>query len=308
MKKKINILIPCYNEEASLQFLWEELKKITDALQTYEWEFLFINDGSKDNTILEIQNLRQKDSRVRYIDLSRNFGKEAAMLAGLDNATGDAVIIMDADLQHPVKYIPEMIKYWEEGYDDIYGKRLFRGKESKIRKKLSLLFYKILSGSSNIEIQPNAGDFRLLDRKCVEALKKMRETERYTKGLYSWIGFKKKEILISQENRITGKSAWNFKSLSKLAINGITSFSSFPLQIMFLLGIFISLIAFIYLFFILIRTVIYGEPVRGFPTLIIIILFLGGIQILCFGVLGLYLSRIYNETKKRPPYIVNMID
>lgn len=307
MRKKITIILPCYDEEASLPLLWTELKNLTDNLQNYEWEFLFVNDGSKDNTLVEIQKLRNEDSRVGYIDLSRNFGKESAMLAGLDYAKGDAIVIMDADLQHPVKYIPDMIKYWEEGYDDIYGKREKRGEESWLRKRASLLFYKLLSGSSNIEILPNVGDFRLLDRKCVNALKNLRETERYTKGLYNWIGFKKKEILINQEDRIRGNSTWNYNSLSKLAIDGITSFSTAPLQLMFYLGTLISFIAFCYLFWILIRTLIYGDPVRGFPTLIIIILFLGGIQILCFGVLGLYLRRIYNETKKRPPYIVRNV-
>lgn len=304
VKKKISILIPCYNEEASVPLLWKELSDLAGKLSDYEWEFLFIDDGSTDNTENEIRSLRKKDSRVNYIGLSRNFGKEMALVAGLDYASGDAVVIMDADLQHPVSAIPQMINYWEQGYDDVYGKRLYRGKETWWRKKVSLLFYKILSRYSNIEIQPNVGDFRLLDRKCVEALKRLRETERYTKGLYGWIGFNKKEILISQGDRMAGCSSWNLRKLSGLALNGITSFSSVPLQLMFFIGGGISLLAFFYLIFVLVRTAVYGDPVRGFPTLIIIILFLGGIQILCFGIIGLYLSRIFNETKNRPPYII----
>ncbi|MCH5319068.1 MAG: glycosyltransferase family 2 protein [Paramuribaculum sp.] len=303
-KKIITIILPCYNEEKNISILYRELERVISHFRKYDWELLFINDGSSDLTINEIVKLQIKDENIKYIDLSRNFGKEAAMLAGLDHSIGDAVLIMDADLQHPVDVIPEMIKYWEEGYDDIYGKRLYRGKESWLRRLLTRIFYKILSNTSKIEILPDVGDFRLLDRKCVDALKEMRETERYTKGLYCWIGFKKKEILIRQGERRAGKTAWNLRALFKLALNGITSFSSAPLQLMFTIGILFSFLAFCYLLFILFRTVIYGEPVRGFPTLVILILFLGGVQILCFGVLGLYLSRIFNETKKRPPYII----
>ncbi len=200
--KKISILIPCYNEEKSLPLLYPELVKLMDANQNYEWELMFINDGSRDNTLQELIKLRQQDKRVNYVDLSRNFGKETAMLAGFDYVTGDCMVIIDADLQHPPTLIPDMIKLWEQGYDDVYAKRKTRGKESWLRKRLSLQFYKILQSSSRFDVLQNVGDFRLLDRSCINALKKMRESERYTKGMYCWIGFKKKEIEFVQGDRV----------------------------------------------------------------------------------------------------------
>ena len=188
--KKISVLIPCYNEEQSLPLLYPELVKLMDSQPAYEWELMFVNDGSRDGTLRELKRLRQLDQRVNYVDLSRNFGKENAMLAGFDYVTGDCMVIIDADLQHPPTLIPEMIKWWEQGYDDVYAKRKTRGKESWLRKHLSLQFYKILQSSSRFDVLQNVGDFRLLDRSCINALKSLRESERYTKGMYSWIGFK----------------------------------------------------------------------------------------------------------------------
>ncbi len=302
--KTISILIPCYNEELSLPFLYEELQKTTNTIVGYEWEFLFVNDGSKDNTLSIIKQLREKDRRVCYVDLSRNFGKEKAMLAGFDYVTGDCMIIMDADLQDPPHLIADMLKHWEEGYDDVYAKRTFRGKETWMRKTFSLLFYRILKSTSHFDVLPNVGDFRLLDKKCITALRNLRETERYTKGLFAWIGFRKKEILFERENRIAGSSSWNFKSLLSLAIEGITSFTIAPLKISTVVGAVVSFGAFVYMMVILIRTMLYGDPVQGYPTLMIVILFLGGLQLLSIGILGEYLGRIFNETKQRPVYIV----
>ena len=282
--KKISILIPCYNEEKSLPLLYPELVKLMDANQGYEWELMFVNDGSTDGTLTELQRLRQQDSRVNYVDLSRNFGKEAAMLAGFDYVTGDCMVIIDADMQHPPTLIPEMIKWWEQGYDDVYAKRKSRGRESWLRKRLSLLFYNILQRSSRFDVLQNVGDFRLLDRKCVNALRKMRESERYTKGMYSWIGFRKKEV--------------------SLAIDGITSFTSVPLRISTVIGFIVSLLAFCYMIFVFVKALIWGDPVQGYPTLVVLILFLGGIQLLSLGIIGEYIGRIYNETKNRPDYIV----
>ena len=302
--KKISILIPCYNEEKSLPLLYPELLKLMDGHPQYEWELMFVNDGSADGTLGELQRLRQQDKRVNYVDLSRNFGKESAMLAGFDYVTGDCMVIIDADLQHPPKLIHDMIHLWEQGYDDVYAKRKTRGKESWLRKRLSLQFYKILQSSSRFDVLQNVGDFRLLDRCCINALKQMRESERYTKGMYSWIGFRKKDIEFEQGDRQAGKSSWNYKQLFSFAIDGITSFTNVPLRISTIVGFIVSLFAFLYMIYVFIKALIYGDPVQGYPTLVILILFLGGIQLLSLGIIGEYIGRIYNETKNRPDYIV----
>lgn len=302
--KKISILIPCYNEEASLPLLYNELVKLMNSHFNYAWEILMINDGSKDRTLEIIKNLRKKDNRICYVDLSRIFGKEKAMLAGFDYVTGDCMVIMDADLQHPPYIVNEMITKWEAGYDDVYAKRKSRGKEPWLRKQFSLLFYKILQKTTKIEILPNVGDFRLLDRKCIESLKQLRETERYTKGMYCWIGYKKTAVEFEQQDRQAGQSSWNFLSLLSLAIEGIVSFTTFPLKIATLVGIFTSLCAFIYMIYVIIKAILWGDPVSGFPTLLSVILFLGGIQLLALGIIGEYIGRIFHETKGRPVYIV----
>ena len=306
--KKISILIPCYNEEKSLPLLYPELVKLMDGNPGYEWELMFINDGSNDGTLAVLQQLRQQDARVNYVDLSRNFGKEAAMLAGFDYVTGDCMIIIDADLQHPPTLIPEMIKWWEQGYDDVYAKRRTRGKESWLRKRLSLRFYKILQSASRFEVLQNVGDFRLLDRCCINALKKMRESERYTKGMYSWIGFKKKEVEFEQGDRVAGESSWSYRRLFSFALDGITSFTSAPLRVSTIVGFIVSLCAFLYMIYVFIKALIWGDPVQGYPTLVILILFLGGVQLLSLGIIGEYIGRIYNETKNRPDYIVRQFN
>lgn len=303
--KKVSLLIPCYNEEASLPILYNELCKIIEqpGMDFYSWEILFVNDGSKDKTLDIIRSLHAKDDRICYVDLSRNFGKEKAMLAGFDFITGDCMIIMDADLQDPPSLIPEMLHWWNEGYDDIYAKRKNRGKESFLRRQFSLLFYNILQKTTKIEILRNVGDFRLLDRSCINALKQIRESERYTKGMFCWIGFRKKELLFDRGNRVAGTSAWNFWSLLSLAIEGITSFSTAPLRISSVTGALVSACSFLYMIYILVKTLLFGDPVQGFPTLITVILFLGGLQLLSIGILGEYIARIFNETKQRPTYI-----
>lgn len=302
--KKISILIPCYNEEASLPLLYNELVKLMNFHTNYAWEVLMVNDGSKDRTLEVIKDLRKKDNRICYVDLSRNFGKEKAMLAGFDYVTGDCMVIMDADLQHPPYIVNEMITKWEAGYDDVYAKRKSRGKEPWLRKQFSLLFYKILQKTTKIEILPNVGDFRLLDRKCIESLKQLRETERYTKGMYCWIGYKKTAVEFEQQDRQVGQSSWNFLSLLSLAIEGIVSFTTFPLKIATIVGVFTSLCAFIYMIYVIIKAILLGDPVSGFPTLLSVILFLGGIQLLALGIIGEYIGRIFHETKGRPVYIV----
>ncbi len=301
---KVSLLIPCYNEEASLPLLYKQLVSLMDGHPSYEWEILFVNDGSRDSTINVIKDIRQKDQRICYVDLSRNFGKEAAMLAGFDYVTGDCMVIMDADLQHPPHLIPEMLRCWEDGYDDVYAKRLSRGKESWLRKRLSLLYYHILQKTTRVEILQNVGDFRLLDRKCIEVLKQLRESERYTKGMFCWIGFNKKEITFEQGDRVAGTTSWNYLSLFNLAIEGITSFTTSPLRMSTMVGVLVSLIAFIYMCVIIAKTLIWGEDVQGFPTLMVVILFLGGVQLLSLGIIGEYLGRIFHETKNRPVYVV----
>jgi len=305
--KKVTILIPCYNEEASLPALYEALKNLMSENANYEWEVLMVNDGSMDKTIDIIKDLRAGDPRICYIDLSRNFGKENAMLAGFDYATGDCMVIMDADLQHPPHVIPEMLKKWEEGYQDVYGKRLTRGKESWLRKHISLLFYKLLQSTTRYDILPNVGDFRLLDRRCIDELKKLRETERYTKGMYAWIGFKKTSVDFETQERVAGASSMSFSSLMHLAVEGITSFTVAPLKWSIFIGILASLAAFAFMIYILINTLVFGDPVAGYPTMMTVILFLGGVQLLSLGIIGEYLGKIFNETKKRPVYIVSEI-
>lgn len=307
MKKKVSLLIPCYNEEASLTALYEALEKLMTDNNKYDWEVILINDGSIDKTLLMLQDLRRKDNRFCYISLSRNFGKENAMLAGFDYATGDCVVIMDADLQHPPYVIPQMLEKWEEGFQDVYGRRLTRGKESWLRKHMSLIFYHVLQKSARYDILPNVGDFRLLDRKCIEVLKNLRETERYTKGMYAWIGFKKTGVDFETQDRVAGESHMNFKSLLSLAIEGITSFTVAPLKWAAYLGIVVSFAAFIFMCYTLIHTWIYSDPVQGYPTLMTVILFLGGIQLLAIGIIGEYLGKIFNETKRRPVYVAETV-
>lgn len=302
--KKVTILVPCYNEEASLPSLYEALKELMDTHPDYAWEVLMVNDGSRDRTMEIIRGLRNNDSRISYIDFSRNFGKEAAMLAGFDYAGGDCMVIMDADLQHPPTLIPEMLSWWEQGYDDVYAKRLNRGRESWLRRRFSLCYYALLQKCSKVDVLQNVGDFRLLDRKCINVLKQMRETERYTKGLYCWIGFNKKEITFEQGDRVGGTSLWNYWSLMKLAIEGITSYTTAPLRLSTVLGLVVSLVAFVYMCVVFSKTIFYGEDVQGYPTMMIIILFLGGVQLLSLGIIGEYVGRIFNETKKRPVYVV----
>lgn len=309
--------MPAYNESGNLKAMVGELDSLTNSglfvienigqtinLNDYEWEYVFVNDGSKDNTLQVLRSLRQDNARVNIVNLSRNFGKENALLAGMDYASGDAVIIMDADLQHPVTAIPEMIYWWTQGYDDVYGRRSDRGRESWLRKRLSLMFYSMLQSSTRIEILQNVGDFRLLDRRAIDAIRSLRETQRYTKGLYCWVGYNKKEFLFKQGDRLEGKSSFNFRGLLNLAIEGITCFTTAPLRLSAIMGFIASFIALIYIIIVLIKTIFWGEPVQGYPTLICTILFFSGIQLIALGITGEYIGRIFNETKRRPPYIV----
>lgn len=302
--KTISILIPAYNEEQVLHTLINRLDAVTSELPHYQFEYLFVNDGSTDNTLLLLKQLVEHRTDVSYVNLSRNFGKEVAMLAGFDHTKGEAVIIIDADLQDPPELIPEMIGYWEQGYDDVFAKRRSRAGESWFKKWSSSRYYKILETLSNIPVQRDTGDFRLLDRRCIDALQLLRESQRYTKGMYSWIGFNKKEILFDRDPRAAGETKWNYGKLFNLAIDGITSSTIAPLRFSSLFGVIISVVAFFFMIFVVIRALLFGDPVPGYPSLMAVILFLGGIQLLSLGIIGEYLGKVFYETKGRPVYFV----
>lgn len=303
--KKITILVPAYNEEESLNALYERISKIMNEMSNYEFELLFVNDGSRDNTLKIIKELRQKDERICYVDFSRNFGKEIAMIAGLDYATGDCVIIMDADLQDPPELVPKMVELWEQGYDDVYAKRKSRAGETWLKKFTSKMYYKVLQSLTKVEIQKDTGDFRLLDRRCVNALKKMRESGRCSKSMFSWIGYNKKEIMYDRDPRFAGQTKWNYKKLIDLAIDGITSFTTSPLRISTYISIPTFLALVVYFIYVIVKCIRLNVAIQAYQAIILLILFFAGIQIILIGIMGEYLGRIFNESKNRPLYLVN---
>lgn len=308
--KKVSILIPVYNEEESLDPLYAALHPLIDNKlpglpSNYDWEVVMINDGSRDRSLEKMRQLNARDPRIRYASLSRNFGKENALLAGFDRVSGDCMIIMDADLQHPVDAIPKMLDQWEQGWEDVYGRRLSRGKESPVRKYFTRLYYALLNKSTNVDVLPDVGDFRLLDRKAIDAIRNLRESQRYTKGLYCWVGFKKKGVDFTTADRVAGETKMSASRLLNLALEGITSYTTAPLRFASVLGFLVSLASIIYMIYIFCKTLICGDPVQGFPTIICAILFLGGCQLLALGIIGEYIGKIYNESKHRPAYIVS---
>lgn len=302
--KSITVLIPAYNEAPVLDALYDRLVKLGEAVTDYRFEFLFVNDGSHDDTLAMIKKFAKSDSRISYINLSRNFGKEIAMIAGIDYIKSDAMVIIDADLQDPPELIPDMIKLWEQGYDDIYAKRRSRDGETALKKATSKLYYRLLQNVTRVPIQEDTGDFRLLDRRVVDAIKEYRESQRNTKAIFSQVGFKKKEILYDRDPRIAGETKWSYIKLVDLAISGITSFTTSPLRVASVLGIAVSFVAFIYIIYLVVRP-LFGVPTGdGYSSLMAAILFLGGVQLLSLGIIGEYIGRIFNETKKRPLYLV----
>ena len=303
--EKISVVVPCYNEEKSLPFFYDEMKKVMKKMSNSEFELIFVNDGSKDKTIDAIKEFARNDKRVRFLSFSRNFGKEAAMYAGFKEATGDYVAVMDADLQDPPELMPELVKYWEEGYDDVYAKRRSRKGETWLKKFTSKMYYRVLQSLTKVEIQKDTGDFRLLDRRCVNALKKMRETGRCSKSMFSWIGYNKKEIMYDRDPRIAGKTKWNYKKLVDLAIDGITSFTTSPLRISTFLSIPTFLALFIYFIYVIVKACVTHTAIQAFQAIILLILFFSGVQIILIGIMGEYLGRIFNESKHRPLYLVN---
>lgn len=303
--KKISIIVPAYNEEESLPMLFSRVTALIDSIPDYEFEVLFVDDGSKDKTLELIKEQRRKDQRYSYVTFARNFGKETAMIAGLDYAVGDAVIFIDADLQDPPEVIPELIHWWEQGYDDVYAKRNSRRGETWLKKRTSTMYYKVLQSLTSVEIQKDTGDFRLLDKRCVNALRKMRETGRNSKSMFSWIGYKKKEVLYDRDPRVAGQTKWNYKRLIDLAIDGITSFTTSPLRISTFLAIPTFLALVIYFIYVIIKAILIEGQIHAFQATILLILFFSGINIMLFGIIGEYLGRIFNESKQRPLYLVD---
>ncbi len=304
MKKLVTILIPAYNEEEVLDMLMERLGKLIVENSRYDFEILFVNDGSRDKTLEIIEAYSKRDKRVSYVNLSRNFGKETAMLAGFDHARGDAVVVIDADLQDPPELISQMLEYWQAGYDDVFARRRSRAGESWLKRLTSSWYYRILQSSTKIPIQVDTGDFRLLSRRFVEALKQFRESERYTKGMFSWVGLNKKEILYDRDPRAAGETKWNYRRLLNLAVDGITSFTTTPLRLASVFGFVVSFAAFLYIMYLLIRPLFGVQTGGGYSSLMAVMLFLGGVQLLSLGIIGEYIARIFNETKNRPLYFV----
>ncbi|GAA5101570.1 glycosyltransferase family 2 protein [Wohlfahrtiimonas larvae] len=306
--KLITLCFPIYNEEDNITRLYTEILTIIAPLQeSYQFKLLFINDGSTDSSLEIIHTLQSSDNRVQYIDFSRNFGKDIALTAAFDHAEGDAIIIMDADLQHPPELIPQMIAEWEQGYHDVYGQRIARQQESFVRIYTSRIYYKVLNKISKHTVLQGSGDFRLLDRVCITALQKMTETQRYTTGMFTWIGYRKKAIPYTAQPRFAGTSKWRWPNLFSLAFNGILSYSIIPLRIASAIGIFTALLSLLYMIYIICTTLFFGNPIPGYPTIICLILFIGGIQLLAIGIVGEYIDKIHIEVKKRPNYLIQTI-
>jgi glycosyltransferase involved in cell wall biosynthesis len=303
--KTLTLIVPCYNEEQALPYFYDEVCLVSKELTEYELEFLFVDDGSKDGTLALVKELAQKDKRVKYLSFSRNFGKEGAMYAGFCNASGDLVAVMDADMQDPPSLLPQMLKLLEsDEYDSVATRRVTRKGEPKIRSFFARRFYKIMGRISDVDVVDGARDFRLMKRKMVDAIVAMGETNRFSKGIFGWIGFKTYWLEYENVERIAGETKWSFWKLFKYSLEGITNFSDAPLKIASWSGIFFTFIAVVAMLFVFIRALAFGDSVAGWPSTICIILFIGGIQLFCLGIIGQYISKIFRETKKRPIYIV----
>ena len=305
MKKKITVIVPCYNEEEVLNLYYDEMNRVIKLLDKYDFELLFINDGSKDNTLDILHRLAIKDNNVKYISFSRNFGKEAAMFAGFENATGDYITIMDADLQDPPSLLPQMLEYIEkEDYDSVATRRVTRENEPKIRSFFARKFYKIINKISKADIVDGARDYRLMTRQMVDAIISIKEYNRFSKGIFGWIGFKTKWLEYKNVERAAGETKWSFWKLFMYSMEGIIAFSTVPLFIISILGVLFCLVAFILIIVIIVKTLVWGDPVMGWPSIMCVLFFTSGIQLFSLGIIGGYLAKMYLETKKRPIYIV----
>lgn len=304
----ISIIVPCYNEEAALPYFWTEIRQVADSMSTtigVDFEFLFVDDGSRDGTLALLRRFSVEDGRARYISFSRNFGKEAAMYAGLQNAGGDYAAVMDADMQDPPALLPEMYEALQSGeYDSVATRRADRKGEPPIRSFFARCFYRIINRISDADIVDGARDFRLMNREMVNAIVSMGEYNRFSKGIFGWVGFRTKWLPYENVERVAGETKWSFWKLFKYSLQGIVAFSTAPLEIAFLLGVVFCLVAFVMICVIIVKTLIFGDPVGGWPSLACMILFMGGVQLLCMGILGQYLAKTYLEAKRRPIYIV----
>lgn len=302
---EISIVVPCYNEEASLPLFYREITRVAAEMDYADFEFVFIDDGSEDNTLPTLRRLAAADRRVRFVSFSRNFGKEAGMLAGLEAATGDYIALMDADLQDPPALLPELYKaVTEEGYDCAATRRTTREGEPPIRSFCARMFYKLINKISDADIVDGARDYRLMRRSMVDAILSLREYNRFSKGIFGWVGFKTKWVPYVNVERVAGETKWSFWKLFRYSLEGIVAFSTVPLALASVLGVLVCLAAFVFVVVVLVKTLAFGDPVGGWPSMMCVILFLGGVQLLCIGILGQYLSKTYLETKRRPVYLV----
>lgn len=305
MKKLISLIIPCYNEETALDILYKALQDVSEQLPNYNFEFLFINDGSKDRTLDLIESYAKNDGRVRYISFSRNFGKEAAMYAGFCNAKGDYTTVMDSDMQDPPSLLPQMVEILEQGeYDSVATRRVTRNGEPPIRSFFARQFYKIINRISDADVVDGARDFRLMRREMVDTIVAMGESNRFSKGIFGWIGFNTYWLPYENVERAAGETKWSFWKLFKYAVDGVVNFSQAPLMISAWIGFFFVLVSVLAIVFVFVRKLIYGGSVEGWASLVCIILFVGGVQLFCTGVMGSYLAKTYQEVKRRPHYIV----
>lgn len=302
--KLISVVVPCYNEEAVLPMFYQEITRVTELMPEYRFEFLFVDDGSKDNTLKLLKEMAQQDERVKYLSFSRNFGKESAMYAGFSKVKGDYICIMDADLQDPPALLPEMMRaIRDEGYDSVATRRVTRKGEPPIRSFFARCFYKLMRHISKTEIVDGARDYRLMTRQFLDSLLELGEYNRFSKGLYGWVGYQTKWLEYENVERAAGETKWSFWKLLLYSIEGIVAFSEMPLALAGITGLLFCMLAFVFIAVIVVRTLIFGDPVAGWPSMICVILLIGGIQLFCIGILGEYLSKTYLEVKKRPIYI-----
>jgi len=304
---KISIIAPMHNEEEGITIFFDRVGSVLQNIESIDYEIVCVNDGSKDNTLAKLKEYQQQDSRIKIVDLARNFGKEAAMTAGLEHSSGDAVIPIDADLQDPPEIIPELVEKWKEGYKVVLATRKSRKSDTWLKKKSAMAFYKVINKMSSVFIPPNTGDFRLMDRQVVDAVGLCQERTRFMKGIFAWAGFKTTTVYFDREERQAGNTSWNYWSLWKFALDGIFAFSTLPLKVWTYIGSVISLISFLYASFLIVDKLIFGNDVPGYTSIMVVILFLGGIQLISLGIMGEYIARIYRETKKRPLYVVNEV-
>ncbi len=304
-RQTLSVVVPAYNEEAVLESFHRRISAVLDAVDI-DAEIIYVNDGSKDRTLSIMQQLQHADHRVAIVDLSRNFGKEIALTAGLDHAHGDAVIVIDSDLQDPPELIPQLIEAWKKGYDVVYAKRLSREGEGWFKKATAYMFYRLMQSTGRVKIPEDTGDFRLLSQRAVKALLQLREQHRFMKGLFTWVGFPQIAVPYNRDSRFAGETKWNYWQLWNLAAEGITSFTTAPLRLATYIGLCTAIGAFLFGLSVIYKTIVYGNTIAGYPSLLVVVLFLGGVQLMAIGVMGEYLGRIFNETKRRPLYFLNM--